>query len=136
MRPESSAHLAADDGEVAFAHAAVLEIDFERTLGRVGPPAQNQAARLAIEAVRDLRRILAIALAQQIRERVLVIARGRMHGQACRLVEREDRIVLVQHVEVERHVRLFEGRAHQNHRLARPDTLARTSPGSVRAVGA
>jgi hypothetical protein len=57
-------HFAPDDGEVALTHATIFEVDLEGSLGRAGPAAQNQAARFPIEAVRDLRSVVAVALPQ------------------------------------------------------------------------
>jgi hypothetical protein len=59
-----------------------------------------------------------------------------MHGQARGLVECEDRVVLVEHVEVEGDVRFFERGAHEDDRLAGPNTLAGPSAGSIGAIRA
>ena len=62
MRPLVLGHDPPDDRQVALADAAVLKIHLEGPFGIARPSAKEQAARLAIEAVRDLRGTLAVAL--------------------------------------------------------------------------
>ncbi len=54
-----------------------------------------------------------------------------MHRQTSRFVERKDRLVFVENVELERHHGLLERRANEDHHLAGLDTLARAAAASV-----
>jgi hypothetical protein len=83
----------------------------------------------------DLRGVIAVSLSKQIGERVLVIAGGWMNGEPGGLVERQNRVVLVEDLEIDRNVGLLEGRAHENDCLARPHPLAHASACAIAAVG-
>ena len=58
MVPCIARHLAAHDGEVGLLHAAVLEEILEQALVLERARAQQEAAGLAIESMRDARSVL------------------------------------------------------------------------------
>jgi hypothetical protein len=115
---------ATDDRQIAFPNATVFETVLQIALGRACASAEQKPTGLAIETMRDLGRILSEALSEQIGERVLVVGGRRMHRQTRRFVERENVIVFVEHVEEERNVGLFEGRANEHDELAGSNALA------------
>ena len=128
-------HDPAHDREIPLADATVLETHLEMALGFAGTSTEQEATGFAIQAVRDLRRVGPVALAKEIGERVLVIGGRRVHRKAGRLVDRENRVVLVEDTKVQRDVGLLEGRSHQHHVLARADPFTRAAPGTIGAIG-
>ncbi len=130
------AHHTLDDREVRLFDLAIDERLLQRSLGVEVLAAHDEAARLAVEAVRDVGRRRPIALAEQKRERVTVIRGGRMHGQPRGLVDAEDVIVLVDDVEGQRRLGLLEPRADEQDDLPRAEPIARATLGAVRSVRA
>jgi hypothetical protein len=59
-----------------------------------------------------------------------------VHRKASRLVERQDRVVFMNDVEIERDIWLRERRPNQQDGLTRPYPLAGTPTGPICAVGA
>jgi hypothetical protein len=59
-----------------------------------------------------------------------------VHRKPGRLVDRQNRIILIKHIEVERDIGLLEGRAHQHHVLAGPYAFTRATARAIGSVGA
>jgi hypothetical protein len=85
--------------------------------------------------MRDVRRALAVPLAQEVRQRVAVVRRRRVHREPRGLVDDGEDRVLVDHTELARRVGLAEALAHEAHDLARMHTLPRRAGASVLAPG-
>jgi hypothetical protein len=129
-------HDAPHDGEVPLGHPAVFEADLEVALGRPRTAANHQAAGLAVQPMSDLRRIVSEALAQQMGEGLLVVRRRGVHRKPRGLVDRDDGVVLIHDVEVERDLGLGQRRTHQHHGLARTNPLARSAARPIGAISA
>ena len=127
---------AAHNRQIALGDATVLERALERSLGLARPSAEQKTARLSVEPVCDPRSVDTETLSQEKRERVLVIGGRGMHRQSRRFVEREHRVVFVDDVEKQRHVRFFERGTNQENRLPGANPLARSSPGTVLSIRA
>ncbi len=89
------------------APAMVRELLGERAVRLVGLGHDQQPARVLVEAVHDAgprhaadaRQALAAMGDQRVDERAVRVARARMHDEPRRLVDDDQRVVLVDHVE-------------------------------------
>ena len=113
MVPFGRAGRAPDEGEIAALDAAfglVGELGAERAVGGVGLGHHHQAGGVLVEPVHDARPLDAAdagqAVAamgdQRVDQRALGVAGGRMHHQALRLVDDDERVVLVDDIERDR----------------------------------
>jgi dihydrofolate reductase len=127
-------HDATHDSQIAFANAPVFKAVLQIALRRARASAKHQPTGLAIEAMRNLRRILSEALSEQIGQRVLVVGGRWVHRQASGFVERKNVIILVKHVEEEWNIGLFERGSNEHHELAGPNTLARAAAAPIGSI--
>ena len=110
MVPRRPVGRAPDEGEIAalqLAFGLVGELRRERAVGLVGLGHHHQAGGVLVEPVHDAGPLDAADAAeavaamgdQRIDQRALRVAGGRMHHQACRLVDHDERVVLVDDIE-------------------------------------
>jgi len=97
------------DGEVDALRGAPPELGLERVTRRRCPREQDEAARVAVDAMHHVRtraRRVAIAIDQQVDERrfLAATARERLNQEAGRLVDNDDGLVVVEHAQQVPHV--------------------------------
>ena len=92
------------EGPVLALDGALLKLAHEVRLGGKRAGDDHEAGRVAVEAVDDARTghlaELGIAPQQAVEQRAAGVARARMHDETGGLVDDDDRIVLVDHVEL------------------------------------
>ena len=92
------------EGPVLALDGALLKLAHEVRLGGKRAGDNHEAGRVAVEAVDDARTghlaELGIAPQQAVEQRAAGVARARMHDETGGLVDDDDRIVLVDHVEL------------------------------------
>ena len=116
IRPSSGG--AFHQREVGLLHRAAGEGAGEKARHLAAARDHENARRLAIDSVGDLHLLVGIALAQERRQRVAPELGGGVHRQTGRLVDDQDARVLVEDLEVPRHLGLDRRRAPQEDRLA------------------
>ncbi len=92
------------DGEVDALRCALPELGLQRVTRRWCPREQDQSARVAVDAMHDVRTRawrMPIAIGQQVHERrfLAVTARERLNQEAGRLVDDHDGLVFMEHAQ-------------------------------------
>ena len=120
--------------EVALVHLAAFERALHACRGCQVPGHHDDPAGLTVQAVRRVQLLVGIALAEELRQRVEVVLGRRVHREQRRLVDHQQRLVLIDDAELGWRVGLGLGRAADHELVADGHGRVRLHAASARPL--